>query len=464
VRGGIASVLAVAASLVCAQAASAAYTGTVDAGSTSAALTGSGDTTITTAGGLLHHGDIGAGFASDADFDSAAAGDQTVPDTGRWTLDVTGGGKDTLTLSEGEPPALVSFAFGHTFFPGGVPCVVRDPNDRGGGIRFSAHPDQETRLCYPGGFDTVAVVAGEGPAAFTVLDTEKGVALDIKGGPGSDDLSEAANVPSSVDEFHNPESPVSFSGGPGSDYLTLNDGPAKSPATYTVANGAIRKTGLPPLLFDKTVENLSLYPQDGPSTIVQGRTNGASLQVFGGFFRQAGPDRIDASAADASLYATGSTGDDTIRGSVFQDYLDGGGGNDSIDSRDAFFDQVVCNGGSGNVQVDTLDRLTDCPSAKTSAPQTALWHAAFKPSKVKRGKALSLDLVSTVAGKVALTFKRRGAKAVKKSLAVKAGPATLRFKPSKKLKKGKYAVTAVLKGSGSGGKKSKAVKLKLTVR
>lgn len=460
-RQVLVSVLAVAASLACASAAQAAYTGTVDGGSTSAALNGSGAVTITTAGGLLHHGDLGPGFASDADFDSATPGEQTVPDSGRWTLNVTGGGKDRLTIGEGEPAGPLSFAFGHTFFPGGVPCVVRDPNDRGGAIRFSAHPDQETRFCYPGGFDEVEVRAGQANTSFTVLDTEPGVALALAGGTGNDDLSEAANVPSSVDELHNPESPVHFSGGAGVDALTLDDGPAKSPATYTVGGGAIRKTGLPPLLFDDTVESLSLYPQDGPSTIVQGLTHGAPLQVFGGFFGQAGPDRIDASAADAPLFATGSTGADTIRGSVFGDYLDGGGGNDSIDSRDSSVDNVFCNGGGGTVKSDTLDRVDSCPTGKASPPLTALLHVSLSPKTVRHGKKVTFGAVATLAGKVSLGFKPAHRRTVTKSVTVRQGPNSVSFKPPKALRKGRYAVSAVLH---SGSHKSKPVKLQLTVR
>lgn len=462
-RTGIAIALASVAVLTSAPIASAAYTGSVDPGASSAALTGSGAATITTAGGILHHGDIGPGFASDADFDSAAGGDQTVPDTGGWTLNVSGGGKDRLTVQEGEPAGPLSYAFGHTFFPGGVPCVVRDPNDRGGGISFSRHPAQETRVCYPAGFDELAVRAAEGPVDFTVIDTEPGVTIRAFGGPGNDQLSEAANVPSSVDEFHNPESPVHFSGAGGDqDYLTLNDGPVKSPAVYKVANGAIRKTGLPPLYFDATVESLALYPQDGPSAITVGRTAGASLQVFGGFFGQPGPDRIDATGADAPLFVTGSSGDDTIHGSAFPDYLSGGGGNDSIDSRDASFDQVLCEGGTGAVKADKLDIVTECPSATTSAPEIALWRAAFTPKKVKRGKRLTLETVATAAGKVTLKFKRRSARAVTKAVSVKQGPDTLSVKPPAKLKAGRYSVSAVLRATAGG--KSKAATLTLTVR
>lgn len=451
----------VALALVAPSGAQAAYAGAVDGANSSATLTGSGDLSLSTGGGVVHHGDVGPGFASDADFDSTAAGDQTVPDTGGWTVTAVGGGGDSMAIREGETTSPLSFAFGHTSFPGGVPCVVRDPNDRHGATAFSLHPEQETRLCYQSGFDEVSVTAGASATDFGVLDTEAGVPLRLFGGEGNDDMTETANIPSGVGTPHNPESDLYFSGGAGSDMATFNEGPAGTgAATYAVGNGKIRRSGLPPLHFD-TVELLALYPQDGPSTITMGPTGGASLQVFGGFFRQKGPDTIDASRADASLFATGSTGDDTIIGSVFQDYLDGGGGNDTIDSRDAFFDQVLCNGGSGSVKVDTLDMVTDCPTAAKSDPLLALSHSKLTPKKVKRGKQVTFSAISTVAGRVMLTFKRRKARTKTKKVSVKLGPNAVKFKPPGGLKKGRYSVAAVV---GSQGKRSKGVKLSLTIR
>src|SRR4051812_24731353 len=73
-------------------AAQAAYTGTVNLGQKRAALVGSGPVVTTTGGGVFHHGAIGAGFASDRDFDSVKPGEQAVPDGGGWQLDVTGEG------------------------------------------------------------------------------------------------------------------------------------------------------------------------------------------------------------------------------------------------------------------------------------------------------------------------------------------------------------------------------------
>ena len=434
-------------------AADAAYTGAVDPQTSTATLTGASSLNLTTGSGLVHHGEIGAGFNGDTDFDSNMAGDQTVPDTGGWTVDVTG--TEELEIEEGEPPGPISFAYGHTFFPGGVPCVVRDPNDRHGATIFSLHPSQETRFCYHSGFQRVTTRASDTDTDFAVLDTEKGVPLTIAGGAGNDSFSEAANVPSGVGTPHNALSSVSFSGGGGEDQVTLNDGPVDSPATYTIGDGEIRKTGLQPIFFDSFIELLALYPQDGPSTIKVGRTGGASLQIFGGFHGQHGPDKVDATRADAPLYATGSSGDDTIVGSVYPDYIDGGGGNDSIDSVDASFDQVLCNGGTGRVRVDTVDRLTDCPTAQAGKPFTGFLHAAFKPRKVKRGKRATLDVVSTVT----LTFGRH---IKKKTVDVPLGPSSPTVKLPRSLKKGRHKVTAQLKGAN--GRLSKPVKLTLTVR
>jgi hypothetical protein len=451
--GLAATVLALAA-----PAAHAAYTGTVDPSAQTATLTGSQSIGLVTRDGLVQHGDIGPGFASEADFDSTQPGDQTVPDTGGWSITATGGGGDTLDVQEGEPVDPVSFAFGHTFFPGGVPCVVRDPNDRQGAIAFSQHPSAETRFCYEAGFKEVDVRAGSQPTDFSVLDTEAGVTLKLFGGPADDTMTEAANVQSSADMAHNPASPVYFSGGAGQDQQSFDDGPATDPATYTVKDGTIKRTGLPALHFDSTVEQLVLYPQQGPSKIVQGRTGGTSLEIFGGFFGQSGPDNIDARGADAPLFATGSSGDDTIIGGVFPDVIDGGGGNDTIDSRDASFDQVMCRGGTGAVRVDTLDQVTGCPTARSSAPRIALTSATLKPGKVKRGKPVTLDVATTAPGTVTLTFKRGRFKTVPVVL----GPNSVKLKPPSKLGKGRYSVTVRLRTSD--GKQSNAIKLSLTIR
>jgi Ca2+-binding RTX toxin-like protein len=435
--------------------AAAAYNATVDGGSHTATLTGSGPITLSTAGGVVRHD-------GSADFDSAAAGEQTVPDSGGWTVNVTGGGKDALTIEEGEPTDPVAFAAGHTFFPGGVPCVVRDPAGRGGAIAFSLHPAQETRFCYPGGIDDVTVRAGSGATQFTVLDTEEGVPLHLVGGARDDSLAESANVPSSVGELHNPLSAVHFMGGPGSDDVSLVDGDASAPAAYTLANGRITKTGLAPIVLDDPPEGIELYPQSGKSTIVAGPTGAQFVQIFGDFFGQEGPDRIDARRSDAALIASGSTGADTILGSAGSDYLGGGGGADKITSRDDTFDTVQCEPGSGTVSADTIDKPEGCATVHAKGPLIGFLVAAFKPESAKRGKSAVLDAASTVDGKLTLSFKRKGKRVGTRGAKLVAGPNTLHVHTSRKWRKGSYKVSARVRSSD--GKRGPSVTLPLKLR
>lgn len=457
--------------LAMAPAAGAAYTGTVDVGQKRASLTGSGSVVVTTGAGVFHHRAMGTGFASGRDFDSVKPGEQTVPDGGGWELNVTGGGHDQLELREGESTNPVAWGFGHTFFPGGVPCVVRDPNDRHGAIAFSVHPDDEARLCYPGGIARVTVRGGTHEDQFGVLDTEAGIPLALFGGSGPDRMTESANVPSGVGGTHDPLSAVDFTGGPGSDQVSFDDGPAKKRAAYAIGDGRIKKTPGPPALSFAGVELVWLYPQDGPADIAIGPTGGASVQVFGNFFGQRGPDRIDARGADAPVVATGSLGDDTILGGPFFDFLSGGGGDDAIDARDMASDRVECDGGKGRVRIDQLDQAVKCPTAKRSAPLLALWKAHFDPRSVPAGAKLHLDASSTAAGKVKLTFRRhKGEKLVTEgtaSVAVKTGSGSHRLGPKvtrdgnkRALPKGSYSVRAQLR---RGDARSKTVTLRLTV-
>lgn len=456
---------------VAAPAAGAAYTGTVDQGQKRAALTGSGPVVVTTGGGLFHHGAIGPGFASDRDFDPGKPGEQTVGDRGGWQLNVTGGGHDSLELHEGEATNPVAFGFGHTFFPGGVPCVVRDPNDRHGAIAFSLHPDDEAQLCYPAGIDRVTVRGGAHEDQFGVLDTEAGIPLRLFGGAGPDEMTESANVPAGSGGTHDPLSAVSFSGGPGGDLVSFDDGPAKKPASYVVGNGRIKRTPGPPALSFDGVETVWLYPQDGPSNIDIGPTRGAVVQVFGNFFGQRGPDRIDARGADASVVVTGSLGNDTILGGPFFDFLGGGGGDDTIDARDSASDRVECDGGTGSVRVDTFDQAVKCPTAKRSAPLLALWKARFGPRKAAAGQKLHLRASATADGKVKLTFRRRrDGKLVDEGTAetaVKTGPNAVTVGPKvrrngkrRALPKGRYSVRAQLR---RGDRRARAVNLALTI-
>jgi Ca2+-binding RTX toxin-like protein len=72
----------------------------IDAKTATLNLDGADDNvTVSVAGGLLVHGQVSGGLASGSDWNSAMAGDQTVPADGTFTVVVNGGdGNDSLTV------------------------------------------------------------------------------------------------------------------------------------------------------------------------------------------------------------------------------------------------------------------------------------------------------------------------------------------------------------------------------
>jgi len=73
---------------------------TVDGGTATLNLDGADDNvTVSVAGGLLVHGQVTGGLASGSDWDSATAGNQTVPADGTFGVDINGGdGNDSITV------------------------------------------------------------------------------------------------------------------------------------------------------------------------------------------------------------------------------------------------------------------------------------------------------------------------------------------------------------------------------
>jgi hypothetical protein len=390
----------------------AAYTGTVDPSTSTVTLTGSGPVILSSSGGLLHHNDLGPAFAGPEDFASSQTGTQTVPDTGGWTVNIAGAGADSLAIDEGEATNPVSYASGHTFTPGGTPCVVRDPNDRQGQVIFSMHRPQETWFCYPSGFSSVSVHAGTGSVQYGVLDTQPGVPLHLFGGPGkSDQLSETVNVPTSVGGFHQPMSPVYFTAGSGRSTISYIDGPVSAPATYKIGNGQLTRTGMPPLYFTPHHTLIALYPSIGPATIDIGPTGGNPTQIFGNFFGQLGPDTINGSRADAALFITGSMGNDTIiSGPVGGGFIFGGGGNPTIYARNDAYEQIVCaplgSPSTGTVFGNTLQQILNCATVHRSKPVLVLGDVSFASGSVGRGKGLGLNVPLYASGELQLSFER----------------------------------------------------------
>jgi hypothetical protein len=371
----------IACSLLVTGVAQADYTGTVDPTTDTVTLTGSGPLVITTSGGLLEHSMIGMGFASATDFDSTQGGVQTVPDTGGWTVDVTGSGTDSLQIDEGEPTSPVSYSSGYTSTPGGVPCIVRDPNDRMGVIAFSEHRAVETWFCYPSGINNVTVQGGSGSVQFGVLDTAPGVPLNLDGGSGpNDQMGEALNTPDGAGGFLNPASPVTFTAGTHPAQISYEDGPTTDPARYMIGNDEIDRAGLPPLYFSAPRSLLIVYPQTGPSTLDIGPTGGDPVQVMGDSNNQTGPDVINGRRANARLYVQGSLGNDTIYGGpVGGGYLFGGGGNPTIyaDINDQPQDVACAPQGSrpaGTAYVTHADKVTNCAHVHYVRSRKALRH------------------------------------------------------------------------------------------
>jgi hypothetical protein len=119
---------------------------------------------------------------------------------------VTGGGHDTMEIDEGEPANPVTYDSGHTFYPGGAPCMVRDPHDRHGLVRFSVNPSSETEFCYPHGIDDVIVRAMGRSIQYGILDSRRGVPLHLYASAHGDrnSIDEVADVPTEVGGFHKP--------------------------------------------------------------------------------------------------------------------------------------------------------------------------------------------------------------------------------------------------------------------
>jgi hypothetical protein len=476
------TVAALGAFLSGARAAATGYHGKVKASSKTVTLTGSGNVRLSTGGGVLHHGSLGTGFASAEDFDSTRAGVQTVPDTGQWQVNVSGGGSDTLEVDEGERTSPVSYTSGHTFVPGGTPCMVRDPNNHHGLVQFSVHPKQETEFCYPHGINNVIVRGGPGSVQYGVLDTQPGVPLHLYGSTHrANSIEEVAGVPTEVGGFHNPMSPVYFVGGRKAAEITFNDGITKKPVTYRISRSEIVKSGLPALHYstqNHRGSELILYPQRGPATIEVGPTGGILLQVFGNFFGQKGPDRIDASHADGPALITGSTGNDTIFASPAGGFVSGGGGNPTIHALNDFPMSIQCapSGRKGTAYVTTRDTVAHCRTVRRRRPVVVLNDVKFTPARVSYGSKLKLRVPPYAQGQLKLSFQLAscaGGKCSYKSegtasVRLSGGRTSLTLSPtarvnghSGRLRRGRYRVDAQLT---SGGIRSKTERLSLVIR
>jgi Ca2+-binding RTX toxin-like protein len=292
---GAALAASVAATAAPAQA--AVSSATIDGLTATLNLDGADDNvTVSVSGGLLVHGQATGGLNSGSDWNSAVAGDQTVPADGTRTVIVNGGdGNDSITVVAKSTELASSGLSGD-----------------GGDDVLTGADSNETLT---GGDGNDRLVAGKGDdimqggAGNDTLVWNQGDGSDRASGDAGNDASEVNGAPTLGDVF------------------TLD------PA----AGGSVRlrRTNLGVFTFDALTERFEVNGLGGNDSITANDGVGALtlLSVDGG----AGVDTI-----------VGSDGPDLILGGEANDVLSGGGGDDRIVGDRG---NDIMNGGTGD---DTL--------------------------------------------------------------------------------------------------------------
>jgi Ca2+-binding RTX toxin-like protein len=276
------------AALGAAVAASFAVTATpADAAVTSATIAGGVATlnldgaddnvTVSVSGGLLVHGQTTGGLASGSDWDSATAGDQTVPANGTFVVVVNGGdGNDALTVLA-KNTEIVTAAL-----DGGSGDDVLTGSDTGDSLEGSEGNDR------------------------------------LVGAKGTDDMSGSAGNDTLV--WNNGDGSDIIDGGDGNDATEVNGSPTLGDV-FTIEPNAGRikfqRLNLVPFTLDASTERFEVNGLGGNDSLAASAGVGALtlLSVDGG----AGVDTVD-----------GSDGPDLILGGEGNDILSGGGGDDRI--------------------------------------------------------------------------------------------------------------------------------------
>ena len=251
--------------------------------------------TVSVAGGLLVHGQTTGGLASGSDWDSATAGNQTVPADGTRTVIVNGGnGNDSITVVAKNTELASSGLNGD------------------GGDDVVTGPDSNDTL--NGGDGDDRLVAGKGDDA-------------MNGGAGNDTLvwNQGDGSDTAIGDAGNDGSEVN--GAP-----TLGDVFTLEP----VAGGVkLQRTNLGPFTFDAVTERFQVNGLGGNDSVTANDGVGAAtlLSVDGG----TGADTINGSegpdlilGGEANDVLTGGGGDDRIVGDRGSDTMNGGTGDDTL--------------------------------------------------------------------------------------------------------------------------------------
>jgi Ca2+-binding RTX toxin-like protein len=413
--------VAAAAALAGPTAANAAVTGAVAATGTNATLTGdaANDTiTIGVTGGLLSHNAL-AGFNSDIDFDSATAGDQTLPATASLTINggdgddnITGGpnddiinggtGFDTITGADGDDRI--------TGGPGGSDAV-REPilggngndvmiwnNGDGSDLNEGEAGADEVLVTNGAADDQMAVTAlGGGRTLFArsnnpfsvdmgtvekltitsfagndVLNTGPGVTLpmDVDAGPGSD----AITTGDGADVINGGDDGDVLNGGAGGDRIigqrgndTMNGNAGDDTLVWNNGDGNDQMNGNDG--FDRIENNLGAANDISHLSVVAGKVHYArdnnpfTLDVATGEVFElntfGGDDTLDTGPGVGALIAVtadAGSGNDSFKGGDEADTYFGGPGNDVLDTGAG---SDVADGGDGDDTLTTRDGAAD---------------------------------------------------------------------------------------------------------
>jgi Ca2+-binding RTX toxin-like protein len=233
--------------------------------------------TVSVAGGLLVHGQTTGGLNSGSDWDSATAGDQTVPANGTFGVVVNGGdGNDAITVLAKSTEIDGAKLLGD----GGDDVLTgADSNDSLGG------GDGNDRLVGAKGTDTMS------------------------GGAGNDTL-----------VWNNGDGSDTMDGDAGNDGVEVNGNPTLGDVFTLDPNAGrikFQRTNLVPFTLDTATERFQVNGLGGNDSLSANAGVGALtlLSVDGG----AGVDTV-----------SGSDGPDLILGGEGNDVLGGGGGDDRI--------------------------------------------------------------------------------------------------------------------------------------
>ncbi len=251
--------------------------------------------TVSVSGGLLVHGQTTGGLNSGSDWDSATAGDQTVPADGTFTVVINGGdGNDALTVLAKPTEVAAVKLLGE----GGDDVLTgADSNDSLGG------GDGNDRIVGAKGADTMS-----GGAGNDTLVWNNGDGSDTMDGDAGNDGAEVNGNPTLGDVFT----------------LEPNAGRVK-----------FQRTNLVPFTLDTSTERFEVNGLGGNDSVSANASVGALtlLSVNGGagadtVFGSDGPDLILGGEGNDVL--SGGGGDDRIVGDRGNDTMNGGAGDDTL--------------------------------------------------------------------------------------------------------------------------------------